>query len=446
MKRRNFIKYMSIVTAGVLLPNELNSATTTNTNPLFIFIQASGGWDVTSLCDPKGYLANEIDVNNRVSSSAMNMSYANKDIITMPNGIQYPPITVATHGSSYRVIYDYSTFFNKFENRLLVVNGIDTQTNGHSSGSRFLMSGKLAEGYPAISALIAGINLPASPLGFITSGGYDYTDNFVPSTRISNASTLTQLSNTNKISTNPTKTDTFVENSVFTRIEKMRIERIDRLISKQKLESIKNLMTEFKISHSGSSDLIKFDTSLKQLDTTLDAKASTNTVFEQGRMAMAGYKAGLTASVNISKGGFDTHSNNDRGQLSNLSQVLEGIDLLDQEAINLGIADRIVYIVGSEFGRTPAYNGNNGKDHWSVSSMMFIGAGINKTGVIGSTTHTHKIEKINPTTLQKDANGIKMTYAHINKALRKLAKIDTNAKVTQYYPLPTNIETLNLFG
>ena len=446
MKRRNFIKYMSIVTAGVLLPNELNSATTNNTNPLFIFIQASGGWDVTSLCDPKGYLANEIDSNNRVSTNAMNMSYANKDIVTMANGIKYPPITVATHGNSHQVIYDYATFFNKFENKLLVINGIDTQTNGHSSGSRFLMSGKLAEGYPAISALIAGVNIPASPLGFITSGGYDFTDNFVPSTRISNASTLTQLSNTNKISSDPTKSDTFIEKSVFSRIEKMRIERIDRIINKQKLDSIKNLMTEFKISHSGSNDLIKFDTSLKQLDTNLDAKAKSNTVFSQGRMAMAGYKSGLTASVNISKGGFDTHSNNDRGQLSNLSKILEGIDLLDQEATNLGIANQIVYIIGSEFGRTPSYNGNNGKDHWSVSSMMFIGAGINKTGVIGSTTHTHKVEKINPTTLKKDTNGIKMTYAHINKALRKLAKIDTNPKVIQYYSLPSNIETLNLFG
>ena len=446
MKRRNFIKYMSVVTAGVLLPNELNSATITNTNPLFIFIQASGGWDVTSLCDPKGYLANEIDANNRVSSSAMNMSFANKDILTTTSGIKYPPITVADHGTSHRVVYDYATFFNKFNSKLLVINGIDTQTNGHSSGSRFLMSGKLAEGYPAISALIAGINIPASPLGFITSGGYDFTDNFVPSTRISNASTLTQLSNTNKIHSDPKNTDTFLEKSVFSRFERMRNERIDRLISKQKLDSIKNLMTEFKISHGGSNDLIKFETALKQLDTNLDAKAKSNSVFAQGRMAMAGYKSGLTATVNISKGGFDTHSNNDRGQLSNLSKILEGIDLLDQEAVNLGISNQIVYIVGSEFGRTPAYNGNNGKDHWSVSSMMFIGAGINKTGVIGSTTHTHKVEKINPKTLTKDANGIKITYAHINKALRKLAKIDTNAKVIQYYPLPKDIELLNLFG
>ena len=43
----------------------------------------------------------------------------------------------------------------------------------------------------------------------------------------------------------------------------------------------------------------------------------------------------------------------------------------------------------------------------------------------------------------KDDNGIKITYAHINKALRKLAKIDTNTKVIQYYSLPSSIETLN---
>ncbi|MDQ7068441.1 MAG: DUF1501 domain-containing protein [Sulfurimonas sp.] len=69
---------------------------------------------------------------------------------------------------------------------------------------------------------------------------------------------------------------------------------------------------------------------------------------------MAGYKAGLTASVNISIGGFDTHGNHDANHIPRLARLLKGVDLLKQEAINQGIADNVIFVIGSEFGRTPS--------------------------------------------------------------------------------------------
>jgi len=441
MHRRKFLKYLSISTAIALFPMPLSAMGNTD-NTLYVFIQASGGWDVTSLCDPKGYLSSEIDKNNRVSSSAMNKSYAQKDIIKLSNGISYPPISVDTHGNSHGVVYDYANFFDKYEKELLIINGIDTQTNSHSSGRRYMMSGNLSEGYPAISALIAGARMPSSPLAFITSGGYDFTDGFVAGTRVSNASILTNLAQNNK----KNDTESFMSPSANTRLKKMREERILRLIDKSKLASVKEQMQEFHLAHSGSSELIKLVENLNKLDTNLDEYAKTNSVFSQGRFAMAGFKAGLTAAVNISYGGFDTHGDNDRKQLSRLSKLLQGIDLLKQEAQNLGIDKDVVYIIGSEFARTPKYNANNGKDHWRVNSMMFMGKGINKNGVIGSTSHEHQIYKINPSTLQKDDKGIKINFAHINKALRKLAGLSDNAQINKYYPLAGNIEDLALFS
>jgi len=102
-------------------------------------------------------------------------------------------------------------------------------------------------------------------------------------------------------------------------------------------------------------------------------------------------------------------------------------------------------VIGSEFGRTPGYNSGNGKDHWSVSSMMFMGRGIKGGRILGSSTHRHSAKKVNATTLDNDDNGIEITYAHINKALRKLAGIESNKLITQYYPLSGEIEDLNLF-
>lgn len=429
MLRRNFLKYTSIVTATLLLPSSAQAAT--YTGPLWIFVQASGGWDPTSLCDPKGTLQPE-------DTDPMNKSFKNADIVssTSAPAIKYAPISGVDDNNQN---YEFSTFFDTYGKDLLVVNGIDTQTNGHDAGRRYMMSGRLAEGYPAISALIAGIYMPSSPLAFITAGGYDETHGVVAGTRLSNTNAINELAFVNKRN----ETTSYTHDSVFARIKKANEERTQRTLSKQNLESIKSLMEQYSLAHSGSNELAKLVEYLPEdINTHPDRR---NTVFSQGRFAMAGYKAGLTSSVNINVGGFDTHGNHDNSHIPRLARLLKGVDLLKQEAKTQGISDNVVFVIGSEFGRTPGYNSGNGKDHWSVSSLMFMGKGIDGGRVIGSSTHRHDANKINATTLKEDSNGIKITYGHINKALRKLSGIENDKLITQYYPLADSIEDLNIF-
>lgn len=441
MKRRDFLKYISAVTALALLPSQA-SAQEGYDGPLWIFVQAVGGWDPTSFCDPKGYLEVEGSEGNMVQESdPMNKSYANSDIATSTSSenIKYAPLSGADDNNQQ---YAFSTFFDKYGAELLVINGIDTQTNGHDAGRRYMMSGRLAEGYPALSALIAGINIPSSPLAFISAGGYDVTDGVVAATRLNNLDALNELTFVNKINDETT----YLQESVFKRVRDARLARNQRLIKKQKLESVKKLAQQYNLAHSGSNELAKLVEFIPDdIDTHPD---KNNQVFAQGRFAMAGYKAGLTASVNIQIGGFDTHGNHDNAHIPRLARLLKGVDLLKQEAENQGISDKVVFVMGSDFGRTPGYNNGNGKDHWSVSSMMFMGAGIKGGKTIGSSTHRHDNNKINPSTLEvsKSDNAIAITYEHINLALRKLAKIDSNELVTQYYPLSNTTKSLNFFS
>lgn len=436
MLRRDFLKYTSVFAAMALLPNTLHAAS--YSGPLWVFVQASGGWDPTSLCDPKGYLEEDLDTNLRPTSTSMNKSFANADIATSTSAsaIKYAPIRGRDDNN---IDYEFSTFFDKYGADLLVVNGIDTQTNGHEAGRRYMMSGKLSEGYPAISALIAGISMPSSPLAFITGGGYDETFGVVAGTRLSNMNAINELAFVNKRN----ETTTYVSQSDFERLKLANASRTKRTIASQKLESIKKLAQQYGLAHSGSNELEKLVEYLPEDVTTHPDR--NNSVFSQGRFAMAGYKAGLTSSVNISIGGFDTHGNHDAAHIPRLARLLKGVDLLQQEAEHQGISNDVVFVIGSEFGRTPGYNGGNGKDHWSVSSMMFMGKGIQGGRAIGSSTHRHKANKINPSTLANDDNGVNITYAHINKAIRKLASIESNELLTQYYPLSGEVEDLNLF-
>lgn len=441
MKRRDFLKYISAATALALLPSNAYAQESYN-GPLWIFVQASGGWDPTSLCDPKGYLEEEDENGNIVrENDPMNRSYANSDIATSTSSeyIKYAPLSGADDNNQQ---YAFSTFFDKYGKDLLIINGVDTQTNGHDAGRRYMMSGRLSEGYPALSALIAGINMPGSPLAFISAGGYDETDGVVAATRLNNLDALNELTFVNKINDETT----YLHESVLSRVREAKLARNKRVIEKQKLESVKKLAQQYNLAHSGSNELAKL---VEYIPDDINTHPDRNNqVFAQGRFAMAGYKAGLTASVNIQIGGFDTHGNHDNTHIPRLARLLKGVDLLKQEAENQGISDKVVFVIGSEFGRTPGYNSGNGKDHWSVSSMMFMGQGIRGGRTIGSTSHRHNNNKINPTTLEtsSEKSAIAITYENINLALRKLAKIDDNKLVTQYYPLPNSTESLDFFS
>ena len=107
-------------------------------------------------------------------------------------------------------------------------------------------------------------------------------------------------------------------------------------------------------------------------------------------VAVAGFKTGLAVAANLSIGGFDTHGNHDGGHIPLMGNLLAGIDLVWTEITNAGLAGKVVIAVGSDFGRTPAYNAQNGKDHWNITSMMFMGAGIAGGRVIGCLLYTSR--------------------------------------------------------
>ena len=112
--------------------------------PLYIMVNAGGGWDPTSLCDPKGAASME-------DPDAMNRSYLTKDIGVTPSGIRYAPLGSMDNPNYFR------DFFEKHDKQLLVLNGVDMATNGHDTGNRHTWSGRLAEGYPETEVIAAAI-------------------------------------------------------------------------------------------------------------------------------------------------------------------------------------------------------------------------------------------------------------------------------------------------
>ena len=108
-----------------------------------------------------------------------------------------------------------------------------------------------------------------------------------------------------------------------------------------------------------------------------------------------------------------------------IPKYLEGVDYFVRRAQELGLADRLVIVMQSEMGRTPWYNETGGKDHWSVTSMMAMGAGIRGGRVVGMTSvnpesgFDQSPTLIDPSTLSLSQNGTRVRPEHLQQALRE---------------------------
>lgn len=159
---------------------------------------------------------------------------------------------------------------------------------------------------------------------------------------------------------------------------------------------------------------------------------SNNPLLRQAEVACAAFASGLSVSAGLAVGGFDTHGDHDNRHTTAMRQVIEGVTHVWDEAERHGIADQLVVVIGSDFARTPWYNATNGKDHWSVTSMMLMGAGIRGGRVVGATDENQLPVLVNPVTLRPDPAGIRLTPGHVHSALRRLAGIDAHPLSAPY--------------
>ncbi len=420
MNRRDFMKLAGatgLVLASPLPGREANAQDNPDyTGSLYLFVGASGGWDPTYFCDPKGF------INAPDDEDAMNRPFAAADIGNAGN-IRYP---VAPDGSN---VGAYGAFVEKHYEKMLVINGIDTETNGHDSGRRHIGSGKLQEGFPAFGALVAAQYGRGLPMGFITNGFYDNTAGTTPRTRVGNIRAFERIAQPNNV--NPGQERLFHTEETMSRIEMAQRSRMEALRTGARLPKLERSIGTLHLARSS-------DNVLARLLEFLPDDGPQNGLQRQAQLAIAAYKAGACVSAVLSRGGFDTHGNHDNNHLGSLNDIFNGVDYIWEEAERQGVADKVVVIIGSDFGRTPGYNMNQGKDHWSVTSMILMGNGIEGNRTIGETTYRHALKEIDATSFAPveapTASSVRIKPAHVHLELRKHAGLNAT-ELNAAYPL-----------
>ena len=87
-------------------------------------------------------------------------------------------------------------------------------------------------------------------------------------------------------------------------------------------------------------------------------------------------------------------------------------------AEKLGVAEKLIVVVSSDFGRTPYYNSYGGKDHWPINSYIIMQGGVQWANrVVGKTDNLQNAMPINPKTLQIDSSKSLIYPKHVHHAL-----------------------------
>lgn len=413
MYRRQFLKYLGSSGLGLLIPGQTLYAQQATPDRFWISVNAGGGWDPTYFIDPKGNRP-RLDGRGPVNSYSVNAIRSAGNIrfpAAYPDGIDQPDPNSPGH---------FANFFPRHASRLLVINGIDTQTNNHDSGSRYVWSGKIESGYPSFAALAAATSAPSQPLAYISNGGYDATASLVAPARIGEGEVFQQLAfpNASRPGEEAENRREYFAPAIYAEIERARNARLQRLRRAISLPLKKSQIDELIMARVG-------DNNLNRLVSLLPDRVSSG-LEGQAEVATAAFASGIAVSANMHIGGFDTHGNHDQNHSRRLTELLEGLDHLWNQIELNNLQDRVTVIVGSDFGRTPFYNDNNGKDHWNVTSIMAMGAGVRGNRVIGATDDHVEALRINPQSLQLDPNGIILTPEHIHLALRRMAGVSTS--------------------
>jgi len=392
MQRRELLKLAGA--AGVVIPHwallpEASAQTAPYTGRILINIHADGGIDQSSWTDPR---ERDASINNYAAAGTP---------AGVAGNIRYAPM-----GNN-------AAFFGAHFRRILVINGVHSETNGHDEGTRAHATGRLDMGYPNISELFAFTYGRGMPMPWLNSGGFRVSAGLVPPTPVPNENAWRALTQPNAASAS----NDFMKQADLTRAQTARAERMKALQARgDLLPRSRTAVEEFL----GSAD------SRALLQRVTQVTPATFDAFTQAHIGLIAAQAGITSTIQLSSGGFDAHDNIDASYANSLPRLTNLVDYLWQKSAELGLADRLFVRVYSEFGRT-ALNTGNGKDHWEVGSQILMEAAPAwGNRVFGASGPRHEQQRINVATGAVDpAAGLVIKPRHIHAALRRYLNIET---------------------
>lgn len=421
--RRQFIKALSLSGVALSHPSFVFAASASPfTGKLVITVQAQGGWDVTHFCDPK----------ENQSGSDIITNWSKTEETRSAGNLRYAPVA------------NNNSFFERHYDKTLIINGVDSQTNAHSIGETTNWSGRTAAGFPTLTALYSAVYAPQLPMTYLSFGGFSKTANLLRPTMLPYSTSDLQGFLQPNIDAN--NGNSILDPDIWALIRQLNVSDAQSMLEDETLVAgNRRARAAYLESLTNNEALAEFATTLPNRQEE-EAISGDNRLISQAHFALLAFKSGVSATADLHAGGFDSHNDNDLEQIDLLGQLTDGLDYLWDYAEQLGLADRLVVIVGSDFSRTPYYNSGAGKDHWPIGSYMVMEKNATYTNrVIGATDEEQNALGLDTRTFSTSSfSGTKLVPAHIQKALRNHLGLE-NSATTLAFPL-INTESIDFFS
>ena len=421
--RRRFIGASATALLGGALPWRVALARPgTRDHYKFIFVHCAGGWDVlnTFVTD--------------VSNSAIEADREPDAFAVNQNGIDF-----MAHPNRPSV----EAFFSAAGSNCLLIHGIQVPSIAHDSCNKLIFTGSTSSQSSDWGAALASgrdeLLLPHTIVdGFGNQGRLAGI-----STRIGTNGRLEPLID-GSFAQDPALVD------VTTRVHGSSVEaHLDAYLAERGMTAQedyarpmgRDLAQAWSRSQGRATDL-------KALIDTLNWDVG-NSLPDQLGFAVEALSSGLSRCVTVKYGGgqanWDSHGGNDTAQSSNFETLFNALLEL-QGPTRLGgfpgeveatLAEETVVVVLSEMARTPTKNGNEGRDHWSYTSMLLFGAGITGGRVVGGYDDSFYGKRIDPASGEVDEEaGVDLHAATIGATLMELVDIDFEEFVPGYSSIP----------
>ena len=402
MNRREFMQFsgLSAVALGAgLVPFQSLAETRTDLN--FVFVFNGGGWDPTRVfanCFEQRAVDMELDAD---LSSIGNLTWI--DHVDRPS---------------------VSTFFERYHDRSLIVNGLLVPSVAHGTCSRLMMTGTSNDGASDWAAIIAGETSLDLALPQMVLSGPSYPG--VHGTSVTRAGTGGQL-------------DALLSGDVLDWSDRLTVrppsraeDRMDSYLIRRAAAAVESAnMPRAKELYAAYEASLVRGVELKDLQNVLNWSAGGG-LSAQGNLAGQLLTLGISRTVMMNHGGsgWDSHTNNDQTQSQSWESLFGGLlDMADRFSTLPGrnggnLLDETVIVVMSEMGRTPALNGNNGKDHWPYTSALIMGPGFTGGRVVGATDEFYYGERIDFDTGDIFHNGQDLTVGNLGATMLAAAGVD----------------------
>ena len=398
LDRRQFI---ALAASGLLMPNRLLA--NTGDERKFVFVFCPGGWDQCYLSAPLFGMSN-IDMEADAELGQLGG-------ITFVDSPSRPSVR---------------SFFQQYGHLTALINGFEARSIAHDICLRLVCTGSSLPGHddwPSIIAAHSNSN-PIMPMVHVSGPAYsqDYGSSIV---RVGSGGQLSKLLQGTALNQSdipvslPQEQLDLQEDLWASDIALVRKEAAYRGRARQILDN----------NATAQDRLLRLRELRNQLELSNTAQLSgafglAKDVLRLGasRTIMLGFEGGMSL-------GWDTHAANFL-QGEHLETLFSSLKSFVQSLHNTNgqngrpLIETTTVVVLSEMGRFPQLNSRGGKDHWTYTSALMLGSGIEGGQTIGSFDTNCFGRKIQLSTGEVSETGVSMTPAHIGSTLLQLADID----------------------